>query len=93
MLKKYFYKTALTTAALSTAVSVLLAGCGQSAGTGTAKTNTVTSAVSGLNMTAFLTEKSIDHIFYETEGGHDGDVWQKGMYNFMKRLFYGSAFH
>ena len=47
MLKKYFYKTALTTAALSTAVSVLLAGCGQSAGTGTAKTNTVTSAVSG----------------------------------------------
>ncbi len=48
MLKKYFYKTAL-----STAVSVLLAGCGQSAGTGTAKTNTVTSAVSGLNMTAF----------------------------------------
>ena len=40
-----------------------------------------------------LTEKSIDHIFYETEGGHDGDVWQKGMYNFMKRLFYGSAFH
>ena len=53
MLKKYFYKTALTTAALSTAVSVLLAGCGQSAGTGTAKTNTATSAVSGLNMTAF----------------------------------------
>mgnify|MGYP000141005596 FL=1 len=53
MLKKYFYKTALTTAALSTAVSVLLSGCGQSAGTGTAKTNTVTSAVSGLNMTAF----------------------------------------
>lgn len=40
-----------------------------------------------------LTEKSISHIFYETEGGHDGDVWQKGMYNFMKRLFYGSAFH
>ena len=53
MLKKYFYKTTLTTAALSTAVSVLLSGCGQSAGTGTAKTNTVTSAVSGLNMTAF----------------------------------------
>lgn len=54
MLKKYFYKTALTAAAaLSTTVSVLLAGCGQSAGTGTAKTNTVTSAVSGLNMTAF----------------------------------------
>jgi outer membrane murein-binding lipoprotein Lpp len=51
MLKKYFYKTALTTAALSTAV--LLSGCGQSAGTGTAKTNTITSAVSGLNMTAF----------------------------------------
>ena len=40
-----------------------------------------------------LTKKSIDHIFYETEGGHDGDVWQKGIYNFMKRLFYGSAFH
>lgn len=53
MLKKYFFKTALTTAALSTAVSVLLAGCGLSAGTGTAKTNTVTSAVSWLNMTAF----------------------------------------
>ena len=53
MLKKYFYKTALTTAALSTTVSVLLAGCGQSADTGTAKTNTVTSAVSGLTMTAF----------------------------------------
>ena len=88
MLKKYFYKTALTTAALSTTVSVLLAGCGQSAGTGTAKTNTVTSEYDRI-----LTEKSIEHIFYETEGGHDGDVWQKGMYNFMKRLFYGSAFH
>ena len=53
MLKKYFYKTALTTAALSTTVSVLLDGFGQSAGTDTAKTNKVTSAVSGLNMTAF----------------------------------------
>ena len=53
MLKKYFYKTALTTAALSAAVSVLLTGCGQSAGSDTANTNTVTSAVSGLNMTAF----------------------------------------
>lgn len=37
---------------------------------------------------AVLTQKSIQHIFYETEGGHDGGVWQHGLYHFAKRLFY-----
>lgn len=35
-----------------------------------------------------LTSKSIQHIFYETEGGHDGSVWQHGLYHFVKRIFY-----
>lgn len=34
-----------------------------------------------------LTEKGIDHIFYDMDGGHDDDVWQNALYNFLRIVF------
>lgn len=34
-----------------------------------------------------LTSENIKHIYYEMPGYHDGDVWQNGLYNFIKRIF------
>ncbi len=34
-----------------------------------------------------LENNGVDHIFYETEGGHDFGVWKHGLYNFVKRIF------
>lgn len=34
-----------------------------------------------------MVENGIDHIFYETEGGHQNTVWQNALYNFGQRLF------
>lgn len=32
----------------------------------------------------------IDHIFYDTEGGHENSVWQNALYNFAKKIFRNS---
>ena len=34
-----------------------------------------------------LIDKGIEHIFYDTEGGHQNTVWQNALYNFSKKLF------
>lgn len=34
-----------------------------------------------------MTDNKIDHIFYDTEGGHQNTVWQNALYNFAKKLF------
>lgn len=34
-----------------------------------------------------LNSYDIENMYYETPGGHDGDVWQHGLYNFAKRVF------
>jgi len=34
-----------------------------------------------------LTKTKIDHIFFEMPGGHEGSVWQVGLYNFARRIF------
>lgn len=34
-----------------------------------------------------LTQNGTEHIFYETEGGHDFTVWKNGLYNFAKLIF------
>jgi len=34
-----------------------------------------------------LTKAAIDHIFFEIPGGHEGSVWQVGLYNFARRIF------
>lgn len=34
-----------------------------------------------------MKEKGIEHLFYDTEGGHENTVWQNALYNFAKRLF------
>ena len=34
-----------------------------------------------------MNEKDINHIFYDTEGGHENMVWQNSLYNFCMRLF------
>lgn len=35
----------------------------------------------------YLQEKSIDHIFYDMDGGHENSVWQNALYNFSRYLF------
>ncbi len=34
-----------------------------------------------------LDANGIQNMYYEMEGGHDGGVWQHGLYNFVKRIF------
>ena len=34
-----------------------------------------------------MTEKGIEYIFYDTNGGHQTTVWQNALYNFCLRLF------
>ena len=34
-----------------------------------------------------LNEAGIEHIFYDTEGGHQNTVWQNALYNFTKKLW------
>lgn len=34
-----------------------------------------------------MKEKGIEHLFYDTEGGHEDTVWQNALYNFAKKLF------
>jgi len=34
-----------------------------------------------------LTKAGIDHYFFEMPGGHEGSVWQVGLYNFARRIF------
>ncbi len=34
-----------------------------------------------------LEKNGVEHMFYETEGGHDFGVWKHGLYNFVKRIF------
>lgn len=34
-----------------------------------------------------LVNNEVDHIYYETEGGHDFSVWGHGLYSFTMRLF------
>lgn len=34
-----------------------------------------------------MTEEGIEHIFYDTEGGHQNTVWQNALYNFARKLF------
>lgn len=36
---------------------------------------------------AYMEDNGIDHIFYDTEGGHQTTVWQNGLYNFARKLF------
>ena len=33
-------------------------------------------------------EQHIKYMYYEMPGGHEGAVWQHGLYNFARRLFY-----
>lgn len=35
----------------------------------------------------YMKRENIDHIFYDTEGGHETTVWQNALYNFAKKLF------
>ncbi|EDO59134.1 hypothetical protein CLOL250_00192 [Clostridium sp. L2-50] len=32
-------------------------------------------------------KRGIEHIFYETTGGHQTVVWQNALYNYAKKLF------
>ena len=34
-----------------------------------------------------LTENGVEHIYYETVGGHDFNVWKNSLYNFVRRIF------
>lgn len=34
-----------------------------------------------------MKKKGIEHLFYDTEGGHEDSVWQNALYNFAKKLF------
>ncbi len=34
-----------------------------------------------------LTKNGVEHVFYETEGGHEFSVWKNGLYNFVKNIF------
>lgn len=36
---------------------------------------------------ATLEENGIEHVYYETEGGHDFNVWKHGLYNYVKSIF------
>lgn len=35
----------------------------------------------------YMTQQGIDHLFYDTTGGHQNVVWQNALYNFGKKLF------
>ena len=35
----------------------------------------------------YMNRENIDHIFYDSEGGHQTTVWQNALYNFAKKLF------
>lgn len=35
----------------------------------------------------YMTQQGIDHLFYDTTGGHQNVVWQNALYNFAKKLF------
>ena len=43
--------------------------------------------VSSENYSRYMTEHSIDHIFYYRHGGHEAGVWNNGLYNFLRRIF------
>ena len=47
----------------------------------------LTLMVSSENYSRYLTEHSIDHIFYYRHGGHEAGVWNNGLYNFLRRIF------
>lgn len=34
-----------------------------------------------------LTQNNIEHVFYDTEGGHQNVVWQNALYNYLKMIF------
>lgn len=34
-----------------------------------------------------MTQQQVEHLYYETDGGHEPSVWLHGLYNFAKRLF------
>lgn len=36
---------------------------------------------------AYMKQNGIEHIFYDTKGGHQNIVWQNALYNFAKKLF------
>ena len=35
-----------------------------------------------------LTANKVPHIFMELPGGHDGNVYKPGLYNFLRRIFH-----
>lgn len=35
-----------------------------------------------------LTENGVPHLFFEFKGGHDGNVYKPGLYNFIRRIFH-----
>ena len=37
--------------------------------------------------TEMFDKYNIDYIYYEMPGGHEGAVWQNGLYNFARRIF------
>lgn len=41
------------------------------------------------NVDKALTDESIEHIFYVTDGGHDNNVWKNSLYNFGRMIFSG----
>ena len=43
--------------------------------------------ISSENYSRYMTEHSIDHIFYYRHGGHEAGVWNNGLYNFLRRIF------
>lgn len=34
-----------------------------------------------------LEDNGVEHVYYETQGGHDFGVWRHGLYNFAKNIF------
>lgn len=34
-----------------------------------------------------LEHNKIEHVFYDMDGGHDDDVWQNALYNYLKMIF------
>lgn len=35
----------------------------------------------------YMNQQNIEHIFYDTEGGHQTVVWQNALYNFARKIF------
>ena len=35
-----------------------------------------------------LEDNGVPHLFFTYQGGHDGSVYKKGMYNFFRRIFH-----